>query len=162
MAELTLGFDQTLFDDVRSDVADIITDEVESLETLVVRESPVGVSSPSLFASWRSEPATIRANTIEASLENPLPDASFREAGRGPGRQPPIDPKLRAWALSKGISPYAVARKIAREGTERWKQGEPGNTLRIDPRDQDEPPTDRGPQKEATDRMLRRIAGLEF
>lgn len=52
--------------------------------------------------------------------------------GRTPGRYPPID-AIRQWIDDKGITPYdniskdslafLIARKIAREGTEYFKQG---------------------------------------
>lgn len=53
--------------------------------------------------------------------------------GRGPGRFPPIDP-IRKWVEDKGIAAldpsisvsslaFLIARKIAREGTEYFKQG---------------------------------------
>lgn len=44
--------------------------------------------------------------------------------GRGPGKMPPVD-NIRAWIIQKGLdlSPYAVARKIAREGSRDHRLG---------------------------------------
>ena len=161
MATLTLSFNENLFEEIRQDVADIFDDELLELAALLERDSPRGVSSrgDSLGGNWDIEPARIASNEIKASVLNPLPFALERLAGRGPGKQPPIDPRIRAWALSKGISPYAVAKKIGRVGTDRYIEGESANILRIDPRTK-EIPVDRGAQKDATDRIVQRIGGI--
>ncbi|MEM9263944.1 MAG: hypothetical protein AAGA46_00295 [Cyanobacteria bacterium P01_F01_bin.13] len=161
MTTLRLSFDQTLFDDIRQDVADILDDELLELAATLERDSPRGVSSASdsLGGNWDIQPAQIRPSQIQARVFNPLPFALERLAGRGPGEQPPIDPRIRAWALSKGISPYAVAQKIGEFGTDRYIEGESANALRIDPRTK-EVPTDKGLQAETTDRIARRIEGI--
>lgn len=41
--------------------------------------------------------------------------------GRGPGKMPPID-AIRDWAISHGINPWALARKIANSGTQRYRE----------------------------------------
>ena len=162
MTTLTIGIDAQLFDRIREDVAGIIDDEIVELGVIVERDSPKGVSDTgdSLSTTWDVNPATISGNTISASLINPLPFALERLAGRGPGKQPPVD-RLRRWALANGVNPYAVARKIGREGTERFKEGEDANILKINPRTK-EIPTEKGPQKTATDTMVRRIEGLSY
>lgn len=162
MTTLTLGIDDQLFTRIREDVAGILDDEIVEFGVIVERDSPKGVSDvgQSLSSSYDIKPATITANTIEASFFSDLPYSFERLAGRDKGKQPPVD-KLRRWALSKGISPYAVARKIGREGTERFKQGEDGNILKANPRTK-VIPTDKGPQKTATDNMVRRIGGLRY
>jgi hypothetical protein len=42
--------------------------------------------------------------------------------GRGPGRMPPVD-NIRAWIIAKGLSlsPYAVAKRIAEEGSRDYR-----------------------------------------
>ena len=163
MTTLTItGLSPSTFDEIRGDVADIIDDELLDLGELIERGSPKGVSGTgsSLSSSWDIKPATISANGISASVLNPLPFALERLAGRGPGKQPPVD-NLRRWAQARGISPYAVAKKIGREGTERYKRGKDGNLLRIDPQSK-EVPTNEGPQKETTDKIVARIAGLKY
>lgn len=42
--------------------------------------------------------------------------ARYVERGRGPGRPPPVA-AVEAWARSKGMNPYALARSIGRKGT---------------------------------------------
>lgn len=48
-------------------------------------------------------------------------DASIVEKGRLPGKMPPYtkesNPELVAWAESKGINPFVLARHIAKKGT---------------------------------------------
>jgi hypothetical protein len=43
---------------------------------------------------------------------------------------------LGRWATAKGIPPYLVARKIAQQGTDRWRQGAKGNILNLNPQTQ--------------------------
>ena len=162
MTTLTIGIDAQLFDRIREDVAGIIDDEIVEFGVIVERDSPKGVSDvgQSLSSSYDINPATITANTIEASFFSALPYSLERLAGRGPGKQPPVD-KLRRWALANGVNPYAVARKIGREGTERFKEGEDANILKINPRTK-VVPTEKGPQRTATDTMIRRIEGLSY
>lgn len=162
MSRLTLSFDQRLIDDVRKQSADIINDELGSLTARLKQEFPRGVSSgeSSLSGSLQFRPANASAPSITAKVESPLPFSVERLAGRGPGKPPPIS-AVERWALSKGISPYAVARKIGEQGTNRWQEGESANVLRIDPRSK-VIPTDKGLQKDATDRIVRRIEGIRF
>ena len=162
MTRLDIGLDPRLPELLQRQVADIVEDEILELGVQLERESPQGVSptGQSLSSSYDIQPAAITADGLRASLFNTLPFSFERLAGRGPGRQPPIS-KLERWARSKGLNPYAVARKIGREGTERFKQGESGNILQANPRTK-VIPTNKGPQQQATDRMVARINDLRF
>lgn len=57
----------------------------------------------------------------------------FAYAGRGPGKQPPLDPILQ-WVSEKGVifegstkegTAWAIAKSIAKNGTKNWKPGAP-------------------------------------
>lgn len=100
--------------------------------------SPRGVSpiQKSLKGSWDIVPTRKIRNfpRYEGSITNIAENAIYRFNGRGPGRFPPFGPgsPLAQWAAAKGIPAFLVARKIAREGTERWKQGSRRPTLGLD------------------------------
>ena len=104
------------------------------------QNSPVGVSpvSESLRGRWDIIPARKRRGGLQVlgSVTNTADAAQYRIVGRGPGRVPPSGPDtpLGRWAAVKGIPAYLVARKIATEGTKRWRQGAQGNILKQDPR----------------------------
>lgn len=162
MTRLEIGLDPRLPQQIQRQVAEIVDDEVLELGVTLERESPQGVSpvGQSLASSWDIRPATVTADGLRASLFNSLPFSFERLAGRGPGRQPPIE-RLERWARSKGLNPFAVARKIGREGTERFKQGAEGNILQANPRTK-VIPVDKGPQKQTTDRIVARINRLQY
>lgn len=63
--------------------------------------------------------------TNDAKTESGTPYGLTALEGRGPGKFPPYgdNSHLARWARSRGISPFLVARKIAREGTEQYKDG---------------------------------------
>ncbi len=97
--------------------------------------SPVGATSQ-LKNSWRVIPARRQSASFDTQVvvTNDAPSAFNRIFGRGPGLQPPIQP-LERWIEAKQpqLEPkvvkrraYALARRIAREGTQRYKtQAEP-------------------------------------
>lgn len=84
--------------------------------------TPIGVDGR-LQQSWRAETASFKSGEYQAAIANDAPYAVFGIMGRKPGKFPPFgdNTPLAAWARKRGIVPYLVARKIAREGTERWK-----------------------------------------
>ena len=162
MTSLDLGFDQTLFNEVRRDVAGIVNDNLSQLVEDIIDELPRGVSpdGDSLASNFFLSPASLSTNDFTATVFSPLPFSTERLAGRGPGKPPPAS-KLEAWARSKGLNPYAVAKKIGQQGTQRWQEGESANVLRIDPRTK-VIPTDKGLQKQATDRIVAEVEGLRY
>lgn len=120
-----------LGDEYAKQVRSALEDVALELATELQIGSPRGVTG-GLQESWDVTPAARQRNTLNVKLEikNDAPAAYFRIVGRGPGKMPPVD-AVRRWAVAKGISPYLVARKIGREGTERWKSGQ--NILGINP-----------------------------
>jgi hypothetical protein len=99
------------------------------------KNSPRGVSDAgdSLAGGWDVIPARkVRGILPEAggSVVNNADAAEFRIRGRGPGKPPPIS-KIEKWAIAAGISPYALAKSIAKNGTERWRSRD--NILKQDP-----------------------------
>ena len=92
--------------------------------------SPVGATRQ-LQEGWQSTPARKSGNVSEVSVKitNTAPNAYYRIAGRGPGGFPPSAP-IEAWVRAKSLASgekevrsraFLIRRKIAREGTERWK-----------------------------------------
>ena len=163
MTTLDLGiFDAGLFDAIQGDVAGIIEDELVDLGVIVEADSPTGVSSgpDSLKGSWDINVDQSSSDGLLTTLENPLPFAFERLAGRPPGKQPPVS-KLERWARSKGISPYAVARSIGQRGTQRYQEGPSSNVLLANPVSK-EIPTARGPQVLTTANMVSRINSLRY
>jgi hypothetical protein len=119
------NFDRHLQQSVRQTMDRQLGQLVAELRTT----SPKGVSQPdSLRSGWQHA----MLSDTSALLTNDTPAAFNRLVGRPPGQEPPSAPgtPLARWAESKGLKPRAVARKIAREGTERWKSGE--NVLGVD------------------------------
>ena len=88
-----------------------------------------------LRAGYRAESSLFRSGEISGTLSNNTPNSLFRERGRPPGKFPPFFPgsPLERWARAKGINAFLVARKIAEQGTERWRKNE--NALGIDRND---------------------------
>lgn len=100
-------------------------DAVDELQ----RNSPVGATGE-LKSGWDIIPARRRSSSFEVAINisNTAPNAINRIVGRGPGKFPPEAPVL-AWVQkvikpearkAKGIA-FVIRRKIAREGTKRWK-----------------------------------------
>lgn len=114
-------------------------DALLELAQFLQDNSPRGVSpaSESLKGSWDIIPARKVRNFFyfDGAVINKAANARNRLEGRGAGKFPPFGPgtPLAAWADAKGIPPFLVARKIAREGTERWKEGMKGGRLALDP-----------------------------
>lgn len=101
--------------------------------------SPKGISPPenSLRGGWDIKPSRKIRNLMryEGFIINQTPNAINRLHGRGPGKFPPFakGTPLAKWADSKGIPPFLVARKIAREGTKRWKEEGQSSFVGINP-----------------------------
>ncbi len=105
------------------------------------QNSPVGATGE-LKSSWDVTRPKKQAVTfqIDASITNTSERAGNRIAGRAPGAAPPIEP-LQDWVIAKGIATepkraraisFAIARKIAREGTQRHKAGDNWVGIRSD------------------------------
>lgn len=78
---------------------------------------------------------TTKVNRIRLyiRLNNTAPNSYFRIVGRAAGKMPPVR-KLKAWAKSRGLPEavgYAIAKKIAAQGTERYRTGQ--NIISINP-----------------------------
>ena len=100
-------------------------DAVDELQ----RNSPVGATRE-LKEGWDIVPARRRSSSFDVSvgITNNAPNALNRVVGRAPGKFPPEAPVL-AWVKkvikpegrkAKGVA-FVIRRKIAREGTERWR-----------------------------------------
>lgn len=85
------------------------------------QNTPVGVTEE-LKRGWDIEatPLSQVTNRVSVKITNTAPYSSFRVAGRGPGKPPPIS-AIRSWARLKGLNPYAVQKGIGRRGTRRWR-----------------------------------------
>jgi len=116
----------------RQKIANILNEEILATAIELEQASPVGASSD-LVKSWDIQPAT--SSSLIGIISNKAPNAFFRIVGRGPGKFVPWGKGslLEKWARLKGIPAYVVSRKIAEEGTERFKQGASGNILKADP-----------------------------
>lgn len=77
---------------------------------LFIRNMPKGVTG-----GLRGSTAYQFKGDTEVTIEPTADRADYIEFGTRP-HMPPVD-SLRAWAASKGISPWAVARGIAKHGT---------------------------------------------
>ena len=119
-------------DAFRQKVATAINEELIKAAIELEQASPIGASGK-LTQSWDIIPATV--NNLKGEITNKAPNAFFRIVGRGPGKFVPWrkGSLLEKWARLKGIPAYVVSRKIAEEGTERFKQGASGNILKADP-----------------------------
>lgn len=111
---------------------EVLNDFIVDLADELQQESYRGATLD-LAGSWDVIPASFNTSaplTFQASVVNTEPTARFRVAGRRPGRQPPIDP-LTDWVVVKGIAgtgnarsiAFAIARKIAAVGTDRFISG---------------------------------------
>ena len=113
-----------LHDEVANQARSIFVDEMLTAAEELQRLSPVGATGD-LQRGWdvtqpRRSPVSFE---IAGSVANAAPNALNRIVGRGPGTPPPIAP-LKAWVAAKGLPAgvaYAVAKKIAKEGTDRWR-----------------------------------------
>lgn len=97
-----------------------LEDEVINLADELQRNSPEGATGD-LKRGW-----DVQSGKLSVTLRNRSKDAYFRVVGRKAGKFPPSKP-IRAWVLSKGLPPgltYVIQRKIAEQGTERYRSGE--------------------------------------
>jgi hypothetical protein len=86
--------------------------------------SPVGATGD-FKRSWDVEVDPMESS-VRVTIKNTDPVGQFKAIGRDAGGMPPIEP-IRAWVAAKGLpanAVYLVRRKIAREGTERYRSGE--------------------------------------
>lgn len=112
-------------------VRDIFNRHAKEAVDELRRGSPIGASGE-LARGWTYTPSRKSGNVSEFSVNitNTAPNAYFRIVGRGPGKFPPTAP-VEAWVKKKlKGSPadirnrvFLIRRKIAEEGTERWKAG---------------------------------------
>lgn len=89
---------------------------------------------PAGKASKSAEKDKARTVRLYVRISNRAPNSYYRLVGRAPGKQPPID-KLVNWAKRAKLPPslgYVIARKIAKDGTERYRTGQ--NIVGVDPR----------------------------
>lgn len=88
---------------------------------------------------WRFDAFPNDDNAIlEAEIYNVADASYFRAFGRGAGKAPPVD-NLQAWVAAKGMATnpvtqraiaFAISKKIAREGTNRYQTKIPQPELR--------------------------------
>lgn len=140
MTELKFIKKAPLYDEMRRQFKDAFDVALIELADYLQSRSPKGVSpgSESLAGSWDIVPARKERGVISrvfGTVVNKSKDSGFRIRGRGPGKFPPFgkDTGLAKWADAKGIPPFLVARKIALEGTKRYREGASGNILKQNP-----------------------------
>lgn len=97
--------------------------------------SPRGATGE-LAASWDIKVSRKARNQLfaDGSIVNTADNAYNRIVGRAPGKQFSFEEgsALQRWCAAVGIPPFVVMRKIANEGTQRWRSGK--NILGQDPR----------------------------
>ncbi len=111
-----------------------VTAEAKKYTTELAAASPVG-HTKNLSRRWKlfttvsnsftSGGSGTNAFEVYCRISNTAPNAFFRIVGRAPGKLPPIR-ALKAWAKKKGYkdsAAYAIQRKIAKFGTERYRTG---------------------------------------
>lgn len=109
--------------ELRNKIDDFLLEEAQYYQ----ENSPVGATGE-LKSSWDvipSRKAPSAYSYVTFAIVNNSERAINRIGGREPGKMPPPD-SLKAWALAvlgDANAAYPVAKKIAREGTERYKQG---------------------------------------
>ena len=134
----SIDFDNILNKTINKQYRDALDTALTEYTDWLQRNSPRGVSpaSESLAGGWDIEFSQKARNQLfaEGAIVNRSEASYFRIVGRGPGRFPPFHQgsALERWAAATGIPAYLVARKIAQQGTDRWRSGK--NILGIDPR----------------------------
>jgi hypothetical protein len=109
--------------EMRQRIDDFLLDEAEYYQS----NSPIGATGE-LKESWEVIPSRKASNTysyLTFAVINNASRSANRIGGREPGKMPPIEP-IAAWAaivLGDAGAAYPVAKKIAREGTDRYKAG---------------------------------------
>jgi len=97
--------------------------------------SPRGATGE-LAASWQVKVSRKARNELfaDGSIVNTADNAYNRIVGRAPGKAFSFEEgsALQRWCAAVGIPPYVVMRKIANDGTRRWRSGK--NILGQDPR----------------------------
>lgn len=137
MADTTIriNIDSRLFrlqDELAKQFRTITDDEILNLADELQRNSPVGATGD-LKRGWDVIVSKRRVNSLQirGSVVNRADNAIFRVVGRGPGKQPPIEP-IGRWVQvvlgvqgnqARGVA-FVIARKIAQQGTDRWKTQE--------------------------------------
>ena len=116
--------------DLQRKMREIMNEEALEAADELQRASPSGATNE-LKEGWDIIPAKRRSSSldIQVVIVNNAQNAEFRIRGRGPGKFPPFGDgsMLAMWARLKGIPPFLVARKIAREGTDRFQAGDGNN-----------------------------------
>ena len=119
-------FEQQVIAQIRSAITEELAEAVATLQ----EGSPVGATGD-YKAGWSLIPARRLPSSFElqGTIRNRTEHTTYAARGRGPGKLPPYKPgsPLAAWAVTKGIPAFLVARKIAREGTKLWQQGDGNN-----------------------------------
>lgn len=109
---------------LRDKIDDFLLEETQYYQ----ENSPVGATKE-LIASWDITPAKKQSNLfsyVRFSIKNESDRSVNRIGGREPGKIPPIEP-IAAWAaavLGDVNAAYPIAKKIAKEGTQRYRNGE--------------------------------------
>jgi hypothetical protein len=113
----------------KSQIKAALEDAALELAEQLQNDSPVGASEE-LKRGWDIS----IASDLSLKVTNNAPNALYRIRGRKAGKMPPYGPgtELAAWAEKYGIPPYLVARSIARQGTQRYREGR--NWVGIDER----------------------------
>jgi hypothetical protein len=110
---------------------EVFTDALLDTADQLQQESYRGATLD-LAGSWDINVKQKNNFQIEGEITNNSDRAINRVAGRGAGKAPPIEP-LTDWIIAKGIATdrkrargisFAIARKIAREGTDRYQANE--------------------------------------
>lgn len=108
---------------LRSKIDDFLLEETQYYQ----ENSPVGATK-GLISGWDITPAKKQSNLlsyVRFSIKNESDNSINRIGGREPGKMPPIEP-IAAWAavvLGNVEAAYPVAKKIAKEGTQRYQDG---------------------------------------
>ena len=109
---------------LRDKIDDFLLEETQYYQ----ENSPVGATKE-LIAGWDITPAKKQSNLfsyVRFSIKNDSNRSVNRIGGREPGKMPPIEP-IAAWAavvLGDASAAYPVAKKIAKEGTQRYRDGD--------------------------------------
>ena len=109
---------------LRDKIDDFLLEETQYYQ----ENSPVGATKE-LIAGWDITPAKKQSNLfsyVRFSIKNDSNRSVNRIGGREPGKMPPIEP-IAAWAaavLGDVNAAYPVAKKIAKEGTQRYRDGD--------------------------------------
>lgn len=82
---------------------------------------------------YTTEKSKIKVNDFKSVSLETVKHIQFARYGRGPGKQPPLDPLIE-WVKKKGIvtnnkeaegTAFAIAKSISKKGTKNWKPNAP-------------------------------------